>query len=163
MSISDNDSLCNFNIYDNDLFFNDDNINFSNGLAEVVFNNYELGNFNNDRRAGPPYPQIDDLNFIFSSEPKQGEINDREITYSLWKYRNEINDNVKIEIKNDYWNDRYHNKYREKINKRKKEIITCECGATLKRGNLWNHRKLSKTHRKNMIKINSDKYILDKK
>ena len=51
----------------------------------------------------------------------------------------------------------------EKINKRKKEIITCECGATLKRGNLWNHRKLSKIHRKNMIKINGDKYILDKK
>ena len=70
MSISDNDSLHNFNILDNDLFFNDDNINFSNGLAEIVFNNYELGNFNND-----------DLNFIFSSEPKQGEINDREITY----------------------------------------------------------------------------------
>ena len=37
MSISDNDSLHNFNILDNDLFFNDDNINFSNGLAEVVF------------------------------------------------------------------------------------------------------------------------------
>ena len=125
---------------------------FSEGLAEVVFNNYELGNFNNDN-----------LNFIFSSEPKQGEINDREITYSLWKFKNEINDNVKIEIKNDYWNDRYHNKYREKINKRKKEIITCECGATLKRGNLWNHRKLSKIHRKNMMKINGDKYILDKK
>ena len=34
---------------------------------------------------------------------------------------------------------------------RKKEIITCECGATLKRGNLWNHRKLSKIHRKNKI------------
>ena len=48
MSISDNDSLHNFNIHDNDLFFNDDNINFSNGLAEVVFNNYELGNFNNE-------------------------------------------------------------------------------------------------------------------
>ena len=46
-----------------------------NDNAEVVFNNYELGNFNND-----------DLNFIFSSE--QGEINDREITYSLWKYKN---------------------------------------------------------------------------
>ena len=121
-------------------------------MAEVVFNNHELGNFNND-----------DLNFIFSSEPKQGEINDREITYSLWKYKNEINDNVKIEIKNDYWNDRYHNKYREKIIMRKKEIITCECGATLKRGNLWNHRKLSKIHRKNMMKINCDKYILDKK
>ena len=45
----------------------------------------------------------------------------------------------------------------------RKEIITCECGATLKRGNLWNHRKLSKIHRKNMIKINGDKYILDKK
>ena len=44
-------------------------------MAEVVFNNYELGNFNNDRRASPPYPQIEDLNFIFSSEPKQGEIN----------------------------------------------------------------------------------------
>ena len=152
MSISDNDSLHNFNIYDNDLFFNDDNINFSNGLAEVVFNNYELGNFNND-----------DLNFIFSSEPKQGEINDREITYSLWKYKNEINDNVKIEIKNDYWNDKYHNNYREEINKRKKEIVTCEFGATLKRGNLWNHRKLSKIHRKNMIKINGDKYTLHKK
>ena len=41
------------------------------------------------------------INLIFSSEPKQGEINDREITYSLWKYKNEINDNVKIEIKND--------------------------------------------------------------
>ena len=149
--MSENDSLCDFNIYDNDLFFNDDNIDFSNGLADVVFNNHELGNFNND-----------DLNFIFSSEPKQGEINDREITYSLWKYKNEINDNVKIEIKNDYWNDRYHNKYREKINMRKKEIITCECGATLKRGNLWNHRKLSKIHRRNMIKINGDKYILDK-
>ena len=81
--------LCDFNIYDNDIFFNDDNINFSNGLAEVVFNNHELGNFNND-----------DLNFIFFSEPKQGEINDKEITYSLWKYKNEINDNVKIEIKN---------------------------------------------------------------
>ena len=26
---------------------NDDNIDFSHGLAEVVFNNYELGNFNN--------------------------------------------------------------------------------------------------------------------
>ena len=152
MAISDNDSLHNFNILDNDLFFNDDNINFSNGLAEVVFNNYELGNFNND-----------DLNFIFSSEPKQGEINDREITYSLWKFKNEINDNKKIEIKNDYWNDKYHNKYREKIIMRKKEIITCECGATLKRGNLWNHRKLSKIHRKNMIKINGDKYILDRK
>ena len=45
----------------------------------------------------------------------------------------------------------------------KKEIITCECGASLKRGNLWNHRKLSKVHRRNMIKINGDKYILDKK
>ena len=43
---------------------------------------------------------------------------------------------------------------------RKKEIITCECGATLKRGNLWNHRKLSKIHKKNMIKINGDKYIM---
>ena len=46
-------------------------------------------------------------------KPKQGEINDREITYSLWKYKNEINDNVKIEcsalIKNNYWNDRYIN------------------------------------------------------
>ena len=103
MSISDNDSLNNFNIYDNDLFFNDDNIDFSNGLAEVVFNNYELGNFNND-----------DLNFIFSSESKQGEINDREITYSLWKYKNDCS----ALIKNDYWNDRYHNKYREKINER---------------------------------------------
>ena len=153
MSISDNDndSLCDFNIYNNDIFFDDDNIDFSNGLAEVVFNNYELGNFNND-----------DLNFIFSSEPKQGEINDREITYSLWKFKNEIDDN-KNNIKNDYWNDRYHNKYREKIIMRKKEIISCECGATLKRGNLWNHRKLSKIHRKNMIKINCDKYILDKK
>ena len=108
MSISDNDSLCNFNILDNDLFFNDDNIDFSNGLAEVVFNNHELGNFNNE-----------DLNFIFSSEPKQGEINDREITYSLWKFKNEINDNVKIGGENDYWNDRYHNKYREKINKKR--------------------------------------------
>ena len=127
MSISDNDSLRDFNIYNNDIFFDDNNIDFSNRLADVVFNNHELGNFNND-----------DLNFIFSSEPKQGEINDREITYSLWKYKNDcsalINDNVKIEIKNDYWNYRYHNKYREKINKRKKEIITCECGATLKRG-----------------------------
>ena len=46
---------------------------------------------------------------------------------------------------------------------RKKEIIICECGATLKRGNLWNHRKSSKIHRKNMMKINGDKYILDKK
>ena len=45
----------------------------------------------------------------------------------------------------------------------KKEFITCECGSALKRGNLWNHRKLSKTHRRNMIKINGDKYILDKK
>ena len=71
-------------------------------------------------------------------------------------------DNKKIEIKNDYWNDRYHNKYREKIIMRNKEIITCECGATLKRGNLWNHRKLSKIYRKNMMKINGDKYILDK-
>ena len=150
--MSDNDSLCDFNIYDNDIFFDDDNVDFSNGLADVVFNNHELGNSNNN-----------DLNFIFSSEPKQGEINDREITYSWWKYKNEINDNVKIEIKNDYWNDRYHNKYREKINKKKKEIITCECGATLKRGNLWNHWKLSKIHRKNMMKINGDKYILDKK
>ena len=109
MSISDNDSLYCFNIYDNDIFFNDDNIDFSNGFADVVFNNHELGNFNND-----------DLNFIFSSEPKQGEINDREITYSLWKYKNDINDNVKIEcsaiIKNNYWNDRYNNKYRGKIN-----------------------------------------------
>ena len=60
-------------------------------MAEVVFNNYELGNFNNN-----------DLNFIFSSEPKQGEINDREITYSLWKFKNDINDNNKIEIKNYY-------------------------------------------------------------
>ena len=154
--MSDNDSLCDFNIYDNDLFFNDDNIDFSNGLANVVFNNHELGNFNNE-----------DLNFIFSSESKQGEINDREITYSLWKYKNEINENVKIDcsalIKNNYWNDRYNNKYREKIIMRKKEIISCECGATLKRGNLWNHRKLSKIHRKNMMKINDDKYILDKK
>ena len=33
----------------------------------------------------------------------------------------------------------------------------------LKRGNLWNHRKLGKIHRKNMMKINGDKYILDKK
>ena len=152
MSISDNDSLCDFNIYDNDIFFNGGNIDFSNGLAEVVFNNHELGNFNND-----------DLNFVFSSEPKQGEINDREITYSLWKFNNEIDDNKKIEIKNDYCNDKYHNKYRGKIYKKIKEIITCECGATLKRGNLWNHRKLSKIHRKNMIKINGDKYILDKK
>ena len=153
MSISDNDnnSLCDFNIYDNDIFFNDDNIDFSHGLAEVVFNNYELGNFNNDN-----------LNFIFSSEPKQGEINDRGIIYSLWKFKNDIEDNKKIEIKNDYWNDKYHNKYREKIYKKRKEIITCECGATLKRGNLWNHKKLSKLHRKNMIKINGDKYILDK-
>ena len=150
--MSDNDSLHNFNILDNDLFFNDDNINFSNGLAEVVFNNYELGNFNND-----------DLNFIFSSEPKQGEINDREITYSLWEFKNEINDNKNDNIKNYYWNDRYHNKYREKIIMRKKEIVTCECGAILKRGNLWNHRKLSKIHRKNMIKINGDKYLLDQK
>ena len=71
MSTSDNDSLCDFNIYDNDIFFNDDNINFSEGLAEVVFNHYELGYFNNE-----------DLNFIFSSEPNQGEINNREITYS---------------------------------------------------------------------------------
>ena len=39
--------------------------------------------------------------------------------------------------------------------KEKKEIITCECGATLKRGNLWNHRKLSKTHRRNMKQINN--------
>ena len=31
---------------------------------------------------------------------------------------------------------------------RKKEIVPCECGATLKRGNLWNHRKLSKIHKK---------------
>ena len=45
----------------------------------------------------------------------------------------------------------------------RKEIITCECGATLKRGNLWNHKKLSKIHRKNMIKINGNNYILDKK
>ena len=105
-------------------------------MAEAVFNNYELGNFNND-----------DLNFIFSSEPKQGEINDREITHSLWKFKNDINDNNKIKIKNDYWNDKYHNKYRGKIYKKRKEIITCECGATLKRGNLWNHRKLSKIHR----------------
>ena len=29
MSISDNDSLCDFNFYDNDLFFNDDNIDFT--------------------------------------------------------------------------------------------------------------------------------------
>ena len=106
MSISDNDSPHNFNIYDNDLFFDDDNINFFNRLAEVVFNNYELGNFNND-----------DLNFIFSSEPKKGEINDREITCSLWKFKNDINDNNKIEVKNDYWNDKYHNKYKEKIDK----------------------------------------------
>ena len=33
-------------------------------------------------------------------------------------------------------------KYREKIYKKRKEIITCECGATLKRGNLWNHRNI---------------------
>ena len=59
MSISDNDSLRDFNIHDNDIFFNDDNIDFSEGLVEVVFNNYKLANFNND-----------DLNFIFSSEPK---------------------------------------------------------------------------------------------
>ena len=93
MSTSDNDknSLCDFDIYSNDIFFDDDNVDFSNGLVDVVFNNYELGNFNND-----------DLNFIFSSEPKQGEINDREITYSLWKFKNEIDDNKKIEIKNDY-------------------------------------------------------------
>ena len=84
MSISDNDSLCDFNIYNNDIFFDDDNIDFSNGLADVVFNNHELRNFNND-----------DLNFIFSSEPKQGEINDREITYSLWKFKNEIDDRPK--------------------------------------------------------------------
>ena len=31
-------------------------------------------------------------------EPKQGEINDREITYSLWKFENDINDN-----KNNNW------------------------------------------------------------
>ena len=48
MSISENDSFCDFNIYDNDIFFDDVNIDFSNGLAEVVFNNYELGNFDND-------------------------------------------------------------------------------------------------------------------
>ena len=108
MSISDNDSLRDFNIYDNDIFFDDDNIDFSNGLADIVFNNHELGNVNND-----------DLNFIFFSEPKQGEINDREITYSLWKFKNDINDNNKIEIKNDYWNDKYHNKYREKIYKKR--------------------------------------------
>ena len=63
MSISENDSLCDFNIYDNDIFFNDDNIDSSNELADVVFNNHKLGNFDND-----------DLNFIFFSEPKQGEI-----------------------------------------------------------------------------------------
>ena len=142
MSTSDNDknSLCDFDIYSNDIFFDDDNVDFSNGLVDVVFNNYELGNFNND-----------DLNFIFSSEPKQGEINDRGITYSLWKFKNEIDDNKKIEIKNDYWNDKYHNKYWGKIYIKRKEIVTCEYGATLKRGNLWNHRKLSKIHRKNII------------
>ena len=89
----------------------------------------------------------------------QDEINGREITYSLWKFKNEINDNNKIEIKND----KYHIKYRGKIYKKRKEIITWECGATLKRRNLWNRKKLSKIHRKNMIKINGDKYILDKK
>ena len=43
VSYTDNDSWCDFNIYDNDILFNGDNINFSNVLAEVVFNNYELG------------------------------------------------------------------------------------------------------------------------
>ena len=44
MSISDNDSLRNFNIHDNDLFFNDDNINFSNGLADIYYDIYHSNN-----------------------------------------------------------------------------------------------------------------------
>ena len=129
----------------------DNNISFSNGLAEIVYNNFELGNFNND-----------DLNYIFSCESKQGEINEREIIYSLWKYDNNDVKEYNNIIKNDYWNNKYHDKYNEKIFKKRKEIIACECGSRLQRGNLWNHKKLSKTHRKNMIKINISKYKLDR-
>ena len=69
--MSDNDSLCDF-VNDDNLFIMDNNISFSNGLAEIVNNNFYFRNFNND-----------DLNYIFSCESKQGEINEREIIYSL--------------------------------------------------------------------------------
>ena len=46
---------------------------------------------------------------------------------------------------------KYYNANKEKIYKInqiwKKEIVTCECGVTCKKGNLWEHRK-SKKHLK---------------
>ena len=52
--MTDNDSLCDF-VNEDSLFIMNNNISFSNGLAEILYSNYELGNFNND-----------DINYIFA-------------------------------------------------------------------------------------------------
>ena len=45
-----------------------------------------------------------------------------------------------------------YKKYSKKINERKKQIVTCECGAVLKRGNLWNHINLTSVHKSKMMR-----------
>ena len=154
--LSDIDSLYD-GIDNNDLSFNDqppiyENNNFIDALDEIQNNNVDVNIMN-----------ISDLHELFRSENNKDEINNRKILYSLWKNKkdqlnsqvpdviNEASINYKITRK------KYYNKSRETILKRKKEIVTCECGAVLKRGNLWNHKTLTKSHRINMM----DKYPLD--
>lgn len=43
--------------------------------------------------------------------------------------------------------DDYYEKNKDRLNARKREKITCECGAVVSRGNIYNHRK-SKAHLK---------------
>lgn len=43
--------------------------------------------------------------------------------------------------------DAYYKENKDRLNARKKEKITCECGAVVSRGNIYNHRK-SKAHGK---------------
>ena len=157
---SDIDSLYDRDINDdNDIIeqsSTNQNNDFFNAINEIQENNKDVANIN-----------IGDLHELFRNEKRRGaggEVIDRQIIYGLWKTKKDkikdlVPENTTSAMKN-YKSTRkiYYERSRENILRRKKELVTCECGATLKRGNLWNHRTLSKSHKINLM----DKYKLDK-